>query len=570
MGKGDGVSAAGLKDGWGYPISVRDFTQGTYLGGGRPQDLYLRFMAGMDGTPMPSFEGSIQYLGKDDQERRQLIWGLIYYVKSLEIDQAKTRNSQPPQNGIVSATRTADSRKDTDFLNPNDPEWQKASTTSIAVSRLWQKEAFANSSIVQVRSLYNDDFVALQLEWNHVTQDRGADDGFPYLTSENKDKYKFSGRGHDTLEKISWDQVKDYIARAIVQIAKTYSGDEGKKRLLEQGYVPEMLEHWEGAGTRTLKIRGGMGLLGVIGKYGAYRFSNTLALVDSHVRKVDSRKAKGGRNWSNYTWHGDQAPGFPFVHGLQASDIDINDMRFSKLHISIGKNLVENKRADNHFAAEVIERGGKLVVISPEYSPSSSKADYWITIRPQTDAAFLLAVSKIIIDNKWYDEKFVKEFTDFPLLIRKDNLKRLKPEDIIPDYKGRLNEDGPSYHLFGLTKEQYEKLGDYTVYDAHSNSVKPVTRDDVGERLRRGSSRERNRSLYHLLGLQEHSPEGLRSGHCCRNHPQSKGSDPATGKRHCYNGSRFHSNRRRTQPLVPCDRNQSCLLSASSPDGQHR
>ncbi len=64
-----------------------------------------------------------------------------------------------------------------------------------------------------------------------------------------------------------------------------------------------------------------MGLLGVIGKYGMYRFSNMLALLDAHVRGVGHDDAKGGRNWSNYTWHGDQAPGHPFVHGLQNSDV---------------------------------------------------------------------------------------------------------------------------------------------------------------------------------------------------------------------------------------------------------
>ncbi len=307
-----------------------------------------------------------------------------------------------------------------------------------------------------------------------------ATDGFPYLNAENKNKYKFNSRGYDTFERATWQEVEQLIAFGILNIAKTYSGAEGKKRLLEQGYPEEMLDHWEGAGTRTMKIRGGMGLLGVIGKYGAYRFSNTLALVDSHVRGVSPDQAKGGRGWSNYTWHGDQAPGFPFVHGLQASDIDISDMRFSQLHISIGKNLVENKRADNHFAAEVMERGGKLVNISPEYSPSSSKSDYWITIRPQTDAAFLLGVTKVMIDRGWYDEKFIKEFTDFPILIRKDTLKRLNPEDVISGYKKRLSENGASFHIFGLKKEQYEKIGDFAVYDTRSNSVKPITRDDVG------------------------------------------------------------------------------------------
>ncbi len=43
-------------------------------------------------------------------------------------------------------------------------------------------------------------------------------------------------------------------------------------------------------------------------------------------------EATAGRNWSNYTWHGDQAPGHPWVHGLQASDCDFNDLRFSQAH----------------------------------------------------------------------------------------------------------------------------------------------------------------------------------------------------------------------------------------------
>ena len=122
-----------------------------------------------------------------------------------------------------------------------------------------------------------------------------------------------------------------------------------------------------GAGTRTIKMRGGMGLLGVLGKYGMYRLSNSLALLDAKIRGVKPEDAKAGRNWSNYTWHGDQAPGHPWVHGLQTSDCDFNDLRFSKLIIMNGKNLVENKMTDSHWFIECMERGGKIVVIAPEY-----------------------------------------------------------------------------------------------------------------------------------------------------------------------------------------------------------
>ncbi|MBW7940816.1 MAG: molybdopterin-dependent oxidoreductase, partial [Candidatus Kuenenia stuttgartiensis] len=200
-------------------------------------------------------------------------------------------------------------------------------------------------------------------------------------------------------------------------------------------------------------------------------------------RGVGPDQALGGRNWSNYTWHGDQAPGHPFSHGLQTSDVDMNDVRFSKLLIQTGKNLIENKMPEAHWVTEVMERGGKIVVITPEYSPSAQKADYWIPIRNNTDTALFLGITKILIDNKWYDADYVKKFTDFPLLIRTDTLKRVSPKDIIPNYKLQDISDGPSYHIQGLKDEQREIIGDFVVWDAKSKGPKAITRDDVGETL---------------------------------------------------------------------------------------
>ncbi|NUM66719.1 molybdopterin-dependent oxidoreductase, partial [candidate division KSB1 bacterium] len=196
-----------------------------------------------------------------------------------------------------------------------------------------------------------------------------ADAGFPELTPELKAQYKFDSRGDDEFVQISWGDAFDCVAKALVAISTRYSGDAGKQRLLSQGYQPEMVEATQGAGTRCVKMRGGMGLLGVLGKYGMYRLNNSLALLDAKIRGVDHHHALAGRNWANYTWHGDQAPGQPWVHGLQASDCDFNDLRFSKLIIMDGKNLVENKLTDSHWFIETMERGAKIVVIAPEYGP---------------------------------------------------------------------------------------------------------------------------------------------------------------------------------------------------------
>jgi nitrate reductase alpha subunit len=268
----------------------------------------------------------------------------------------------------------------------------------------------------------------------------------------------------------------------MVAIASRYSSEEGVDLLRQQGYPEEMIEAMGGAGTRTFKCRGGMGLLGVIGKYGMYRFSNGLALLDLHLRGVDEADAKGGRIWSNYTWHGDQAPGHPFTTGLQASDEDFNDLRNSRLHIQCGKNLVENKMAESHFFVEVMERGAKIVTITPEYSPPATKSDYWIPIRPATDTALFLGITRWLMDNEKYNADFVNRFTDFPLLVRVDTLKRLSAADVFPNYQLGLDPTGPSFAQHGLTREQYEKLGDYVVRDANGE-FKAVTREDVGDVL---------------------------------------------------------------------------------------
>lgn len=312
-----------------------------------------------------------------------------------------------------------------------------------------------------------------------------ADAGFPDLTPELKTRFRFDARGRDETVAVSWDVAFGYAARGIIAIATRYSGPAGRDRLLADGYPEEMLTHWKEAGTRTFKLRGGAGVGGFLGRYGMNRFANGLALLDAHVRNVGSDAAWGARTWSNYTWHGDQAPGFPFVHGLQSSDVDFSDVRSSRLIVLAGNNFLEDKIPEAHWFTEIRERGGKVVVIAPEYGPSATRADYWISLRPGlTETALFLGIARIIIDRRWYDADFLKKYTDLPLLIRTDTLKRLRPQDIIPHYQNKDISRGPSCVLQGLTRDQRQKLGDFVFWDTRSRRPHAITRDDVGERLR--------------------------------------------------------------------------------------
>jgi nitrate reductase alpha subunit len=141
--------------------------------------------------------------------------------------------------------------------------------------------------------------------------------------------------------------------------------------------------------------------------------------------------------------------------------------------------------ADSHFFIECMERGAKIVVISPEYSPPSTKADYWLPIRPQSDAALFLGISKILIDEELYDADFVKRYTDMPLLVRTDNLRRLRAADIFPDYKNADLSGEPSFKIQGLTKKQRKIIGDFVVWDTATNSPQAITREDIGSKMSR-------------------------------------------------------------------------------------
>ncbi len=94
-GRGDGPSAAELKDNWGFSIRPADLTHASrYKRGASPTDIYLTLFTGLMGTPMPSYAGSLE---KPEDE-----WDLVYYVlwlsqeKSFASAQKALRNKTFP------------------------------------------------------------------------------------------------------------------------------------------------------------------------------------------------------------------------------------------------------------------------------------------------------------------------------------------------------------------------------------------------------------------------------------------------------------------------------------------
>jgi len=79
-----------------------------------------------------------------------------------------------------------------------------------------------------------------------------------------------------------------------------------------------------------------------------------------------------------------------------------------------------------------LRRGARLVVVDPRRAGLASKADHWLRVRPGTDCALALAIAHVMIERGWFDEDFVRRWTNAPLLVRADNARLLRASDLLP------------------------------------------------------------------------------------------------------------------------------------------
>jgi nitrate reductase alpha subunit len=321
-----------------------------------------------------------------------------------------------------------------------------------------------------------------------------VDAGFPRDLATGKPDVKYFQRGKDKWLRLKWDEAYDIAAKALDNITRTYSGDAGAKLLTNQGhYDPAMIHAMEGAGTQTIKIRGGMAFLGSTRIFGLYRFANMMALLDDKVRGVGPDKAIGARGWDSYSWHTDLPPGHPMVTGAQTNDFDLFATEYANLIIAWGMNWITTKMPDSHWMTEARLKGAKTAAITVEYSATASKVDDVYVIRPGADPAFALGVAQVIISKKTYDQNFVEKNTDLPFLVRMDNLQPLRPSDVIEGFKepelksmnftkkGEKPPPGPMQKQQFAPEAMRAQFGSYLVVDKASGKVVAVSRDDFGK-----------------------------------------------------------------------------------------
>lgn len=151
-GRADGPSAPTLVDQWSNPIRSADLTYGwNYRGGSEPSDIVTRLIAGIDGTPMPSYADAV---------KTEDAWNLAYYVHSLQVkpNWSRTLNAA----AVDSLPESAD-----------DPLWQRAERTDLRMASNY----YLNGELVPARipavsaqALHDGKTVLLRISWHDLNE----------------------------------------------------------------------------------------------------------------------------------------------------------------------------------------------------------------------------------------------------------------------------------------------------------------------------------------------------------------------------------------------------------------
>ncbi|VVB94368.1 Respiratory nitrate reductase subunit alpha [uncultured archaeon] len=197
-------------------------------------------------------------------------------------------------------------------------------------------------------------------------------------------------RGEGKWRRASWDEAMSYIADRIVSAISDYGPD-----------------------TVT------------------FYSANPAKFLVSYAAGARLANLIGGVVCSFYEWVSDLPPGEPMTWGVQTDSCEAADWFNSKYILIWGSNLLETRIPDAHFVTAARMHGTKIVAIFPEYNPVSIHADIFIPVKPGTDGALALGMANVIVNEKLYDENYLKQFTDLPVLVRIDNGKFLRESDVV-------------------------------------------------------------------------------------------------------------------------------------------
>lgn len=225
--------------------------------------------------------------------------------------------------------------------------------------------------------------------------------------SPNRVKYPYrrvGPRGSGKWERISWEEATTAIAENFRKVQEKYGAQSV----------------WIAPYTGSLSL-----IEGVIGA--GYRFASVIGASAGDF-EGDNEGDSACPAGFNYVL---ADPTIPANGGGIFDGHEYLDYLNSKVIFLWANNLAETSIPDWRTICEARKNGTKLVVLDPRYTPTAAAADQWVPIRPGTDTALVDGMMNWIIQNKRYNEAYLRQYTVAPYLIHPVTKKFLKHKDIV-------------------------------------------------------------------------------------------------------------------------------------------
>ncbi len=131
----------------------------------------------------------------------------------------------------------------------------------------------------------------------------------------------------------------------------------------------------------------------------------------------------------NCNWHKDFAPNYTFGNSIGMPEYEKSDCI-----LLWGFNPATSWLAQAESIARALKRGAKLIVVDPRQAGLAQRADEWLRVRPATDGLLAMALAHQLISNGWFDEQFIRNWSNAPLLVCEDTEALLTTDDLEGDY----------------------------------------------------------------------------------------------------------------------------------------
>src|ERR1700687_4039464 len=198
------------------------------------------------------------------------------------------------------------------------------------------------------------------------------------------------GSSDSGWQRISWDEALDITTSALLKIRNAY----GPETLAFAWTTP--------SGTPI---------------------SDNLHWIERFANVYGSPNSIQGTEICN--WHKDYAHAYTFGRSIGSPDF-----RNSDCIVLWGHNPSATWLDHATEVAKAKSRGAKLIVVDPRRGGFAARADQWLRVRPGADAVVALGLARELISNATFDRKFVCEWTNGPLLVRKDTTRFLRAADL--------------------------------------------------------------------------------------------------------------------------------------------